>query len=148
MKISAISNNQQKFGQLLVSTDGMGAEAKYLANKLEQQISYSPNIDILDRNGVDVVIFADSKSPVDRAKVAFVTHDNKLFKDNKNDHIKTIKDYDIGTKTHYYGTNSEKVLDFIQQIINGDVKTTKRKTNTLKELLQHFPLRANNIFKY
>ena len=148
MNISAISNNTQSFKRILVSTNGMGPIAKGLADTLERQIDYADSIHELDAQGVDVLIFADSKSPSDRAKIAFITPDNKLYKDDKKDHLKTYKNYNFTYQECEYDTNDDKVLEFAQKILDGEVKTTKRQTKTITEILKEFPSRAKSIFNF
>jgi len=141
MNISAISGAKPAFKQLLVSTDDMGSMAKMMTDELEREISYASEIHELDKRGIDVVIFADSKSPDDRAKIVFVNRENKLFKNGDKDHFRTGKEYSFKHNDMLYYTNSGDILDFAGKILRGEAKTTTKPTNSLREMLKYIPIR-------
>ena len=135
-------NNNLNFGRVLVSTDGMGKMASALANKLEQEINYSDSIRDLDNMGVDVVIISDPESREDRAKILFATKDDHLYKIDGKDYMRTGKTFDIGRKRTDYSTNSEKVLDVAQKIVDGEIASkTIGTTKSVKEMLSQFWIR-------
>lgn len=148
MNISPMSSSMQSFKRLLVSEDGMGETAKWLTRNIEQQLSYDSRIDMLEEKGIDVLVFSDSRNAEDRVKVALVNPENQLYKHEGKDHVKSEKSYDIGHKTIHYGTNLEKISEFMDQVLAGKAPTAKRAKITLGEIIKNFSVRANNIFPY
>lgn len=148
MNISPMSSSMQSFKRLLVSEDGMGETAKWLTRNIEQQLSYDSRIDMLEEKGIDVLVFSDSRNAEDRVKVALVNPENQLYKHEGKDHVKSEKSYDIGHKTINYGTNLEKISEFMDQVLAGKAPTAKRAKITLGEIIKNFSVRANNIFPY
>lgn len=147
MKLSNLNGHQPSFKQLLVTSHNMNKDGKEIVNDLESSLFYSDEIRALDKKGIDVFIFPDPESPKDRAKVAIADSENKLFKFNNKDHLKTEKRYDLKYRDFVYGPNVEKVESFIHQVLDGTAQQTKNVTKTMKEAFHHFPTRFNEMYK-
>lgn len=146
MNISSNSNYLPKFGTLYVDKSGMGDTASALAESLSRQIEYTDSIDKLDKMGVDTIIIKDPKNAEDRAMIAFIDPQNRLYKVGNKDHIKTGKLYDIGLRDMVYDENTDAVLKAAEDIASGRLtKKTSKKTQTLAAILNAFPIRNNNI---
>lgn len=147
MNINSISNFSPNFKGLYVETEGMGPVAKEQAKSLERKLAYNYDVDILDDMGVDVVIIADPKSKDgDRAKILFADPDNRLYKIDGKDHIKTGKTYDVGFKESTYSDNYEGVVKVMNDIITGKIfKKTAKPTQSSNEMVRLIPLRNNNL---
>lgn len=137
-------NHSPNFSGLYVDTDGMGSTASAMAESLSRKIEYSDEVDRLDKMGVDVIIIQDPKNKEDRAKVIFADGDNRLYKIDGKDHLKTDKFFDIGFKQTYYSDNANSVFSAMKGILNGTFqKKTTRPTQTQREMLEKFPIRDN-----
>lgn len=146
MNISTNSNCGTNFKALYVDKTGMGATASAMAESLSRQIEYSDSICKLDKMGVDTIIIKDPQNTEDRALVAFIDPQNRLYKFGNKDHIKTGKFFDIGTRETFYDENTDAVLAAADDIASGRLtKKTSRMTKTLANILNSFPVRSNNI---
>ncbi len=146
MNIRCSSNYIPNFKALYVDTEGMGRTASALAESLARQIDYSDSIDNLDKMGVDTVIIKDPKNSEDRAMIAFIDPQNRLYKIGNQDNIRTIKQYDIKSKSVIYDENVDAVLNTADDIVAGRLtKKTSKMTKTLAEILRAFPIRSNSI---
>ena len=134
MNINSISNFSPNFKGLYVETEGMGPVAKEQAKSLERKLAYNYDVDILDDMGVDVV------------KILFADPDNRLYKIDGKDHIKTGKTYDVGFKESTYSDNYEGVVKVMNDIITGKIfKKTAKPTQSSNEMVRLIPLRDNNL---
>lgn len=146
MNINSVSNYSPNFKGLYVETKDMGAIAKKQAASLEKKLAYNYDVGILDDMGVDVVIIADSESPDDRAKILFADPDNRLYKINGKDHIKTGKTFHIGYNISEYSDNYDGVAQVMKDIISGKIfKKTTKPTISSNEMVEKIPIRDNNL---
>ena len=146
MHINNNSNFQPQFKALYVEKNGMGANASYLAESIATSIEYIDSIDKLDRMGIDTIIIKDDKDSEDRVKVAFIDPQNRLFKIEGKDHIKTIKKYDIGRRSVILDENLDAIVDAAEGIANGRyTKKTSKMTQTLATILKAIPIRSNSF---
>ena len=146
MNISSNSNYIPQFGTLYVDKTGMGDTASVIAESLSRQIQYSDSIDKLDKMGVDTIILKDPKNTEDRAIIAFIDPRNRLYKVGNQDHIKTGKSYDLGSRNMVYDENTDAVLKAAEDIASGRLtKKTTKMTQTLAAILNAFPIRSKNL---
>ena len=121
----------QSFKGVYICEDDMGKIAKKQANRLYDELTYSPSIDQLDQKGIDVFITSDNKSPDDKAKVIFATYDkSKVHKVGKNSYLTTLKDLVFQNPRekefiYNYDTNYDKIVDFADEIIFNNSKLIK-----------------------
>ena len=139
---TGVINNPPNFSALYVEKDGMGQTASKLADSLSSKLDYDNVVDLLDKKGVDIVIMPDPDNSEDRAKIIFADTDNRLYKIDGKDHMKTGKTYDIGSRKLQYDDNISKVIETAYKILKGEITAkTTRPTKTQSVLMEKFRLR-------
>ena len=154
MKISNATNYSPNFKQLLCTSQGLNYEGKKMVEALDGALSYRPEIDELDKRGIDVIVYPCNDGTGNKAKVSIIDSDNKLFKHEGKDSVCTLREV-IGhdDKGHFIWKsydNYAEVMDYINSVLNGTAPKVTRVTKSLKEVLTHFPVRQNwldNLFK-
>lgn len=154
MKISNNTNYQPNFRQLLCTSYGLNYEGKKMVESLDDALSYRPEIDELDKRGIDVIVYPYADKTSDKAKVSIIDSDNKIFKHKGKDFVCTSREI-VGhdDKGHFIWNsydNYSEVMNYINNVLNGTATKVTRVTSSLKEILTHFPIRQNwldKIFK-
>ena len=143
MNINSL-NHSPSFSALYIDKEGMGDVASNLTDSISRSLDYNKDVDKLDKIGVDIIIIKDPKNEKDRAKIIFADSDNRLYKINGKDHIKTGKTYDIASKKAFYDENLSEIYRTMEGILDGTIKEkTTKPTQTLREILSAFPIRDN-----
>ena len=145
MNIGAI-NTSPNFSALYIEKDGMGRTASELADSLLSGLEYEKVVNLLDEKGVDIVIMPDPDNSEDRAKIIFADMDNRLYKIDGKDHLKTGKNYDLRTRTAEYYDNISKVIETAYKILKGEITAeTTRPTKTQRALVEKFRVRDSML---
>ena len=147
MRISNISNHQPNFKQLLCTSCNLKYEGKKMVESLDDALSYRPEIDQLDKKGIDVIVYPYNDGHGNKAKVSIIDSDNRIFKHNGKDYVSTSSEIighdDKGHFIWHSYDNYPEVMDYINDVLNGTAQKATRVTKSLKEILTHFPIRSN-----
>ena len=147
MKLTNNTSYQPSFKELLSSPYELNETGRQVAQNLENALSYRPEIEELDKKGIDVVIYPFNDKFKNKAKISIIDSENRIFKHNGKEFVSTTN-YIIGhnpdgTFKWASSDNYDEVMKYIKSVLNGTAKQTKKATTTLKNILTNFPIRKN-----